>query len=148
MLNDTHKLHALLFLGWPEADWVGQVVEDDGAVSILWRFRFHDPTPRQNDVWDGADVKNWYRSDRPGLTVTEALTGAVALQARLAWSHGRCAENPDGFGGLPDVIDGVWDLDGDQGALMEQLKAKPWAHAKEFDSEEEAERFLASKRPS
>jgi len=117
MLNDTHKLHALLFLGWPEADWVGQVVEDDGAVSILWRFRFHDPTPRQNDVWDGADVKNWYRSDRPGLTVTEALTGAVALQARLAWS-------------------------------LEQLKAKPWAHAKEFDSEEEAERFLASKRPS
>jgi hypothetical protein len=142
MGGGTPKTYAVLFVGWGSHDWMGQVVEDERGVRVAHRFRFYDPIPRANDVWDGVDQKQWFESTTPDMTVQTGIS-AVRMLMRKAVVAGVLAGLPP-----PQVVDEVIEETGDQTRLVSELKTRDWCHCREFDTKEEADRFVAGRRPS
>ena len=136
------KTYAIFFVGWRDHDWMGQVVEDERGVRVAHRFRQYDPTPRPNDVWDGLDMKSWYESATPGMSVR----AGIAVARKLRWAvvaSGLLAGFPP-----PEDVDEVIEETGDMERLAAELRTRSWCHTREFATKEEADRFIAGSRPS
>lgn len=137
------SLRAIYFVGFEELDWSCrvEVPEDGGRPTLSARFRYYEPTPRSDDVWDGVDEKSPEVDLRfiPSTPLKILFESAEMMQETVARNHPA---------GPPRIVDRIIQEDGDFDAFMAKAQLKEWLHVKTFDSIEAAERFMKSKEPS
>ena len=109
-------------------DWMGSLMMDEGGFKMVYRFRYYDSEDPGNDPYSGKDKKSWYEVKITDRTLDEAIKVARDMAEMLRVASVGTGYNPE----LDEIMMGA----GGPAGVLEEMKKRDWAHAREGTPEE------------